>query len=654
MNNLLAKQVKIKGGFWLSRLRINAEQALLHQWDQLEKFGHIDNFRLVAGEIEGFREGWFFADSDAYKWLDAAARSYAVNSSIRLKTLMDKFIRIIGSAQEPDGYIYTYNQLLFPETRWQNLQIEHELYCHGHLIEAGVSHSQATGKKTLLDIAIKSANLIIQVFKNAGPLETPGHQEIEIALLRLYTHTRDRRYLLQAKSFIEQRGRIKFAFIHGARQLKEVEKRTAERNRIRANYILKHPEYTPPDIPPKNQAVKPDNIQLRFTLNTLSGKYNQQHKPIRKQTIPVGHAVRFTYLQTASAILHRLTPDSDLLPTLVKAWEHMVDKRMYITGGIGSLPIIEGFGRDYELDPRFAYAETCATLGCMFWNWEMTLITQKAQYADLFEWQLYNAAAVGMGVQGRSYLYNNPLSCIGGIERQHWYEVPCCPSNISRTWADLGKYIYSYSKDQLWLHQYITNQTHIPLPSPIEIELSSGLPYNGEINLQIFPTNSTTFTLNLRIPSWAQGFSMELNGRNVSSLSQFPTIRQTASGYSPYTSFYLPITRTWQPGDNIKLKFPMKINTIPTHPRVQSTRHKTALTRGPTVYCLENIDNPNLNIHNLIINTSSLKAQPTFDLLGGTVLLHGQTKDGQNFTAIPYHLWANRGPSQMSVYLETT
>ena len=490
---------RITDGFWRERLDVNARRAIFHQWDQLETSGCIENFRIAAGEADGFREGWFFADSDAHKWLDAASRIHGSAPDDELATRMEGFIALLARAQSPDGYLFTYNQIHFPNTRWTNLQIEHELYCHGHLIEAGVSHYEATGRADLLDIARRAADRIVDDFRGQGPAHTPGHEEIEIALLRLYQVTKHPPYLDLARHFIEQRGRDPFFALSMLKQNSSVEARKKLVQQQKQAYLATHPTFQPFQLPPGNAAKKPRNTALRWNFSALSGKYFQQHAPVRRQTVPVGHSVRFAYLETAVAMLARETGDASLVPALERAWERMVTRRMYVTGGIGSLPALEGFGNDYELDPEYAYAETCAALASLFWNWEMAQLTGEAKYSDLFEWQLYNASAVGMGADGDTYLYNNPLACRGGVTRKPWYAVPCCPSNLSRTWADLGKYIYSSSKNELWIHQYISSQHETDFA---KIELHSEFPWNGNVQIKI--ESSSEFTLHLRLPSWSQ------------------------------------------------------------------------------------------------------------------------------------------------------
>lgn len=652
MKELSTKRVKIQGGFWEPRLEMNAQAAIYHQWEQLEKTGCIENFRLIADKKEGIRIGFFFADSDAFKWLDAASRVYVSYPSDELKSLMDGFIDIIGRTQSEDGYIYTYNQYFFPDVRWSNLQIEHELYCHGHLIEAAVSHYQATGECTLLDIAIKAADLLVRAFTHAGPQGTPGHQEIEIALIRLYRITNNKAYLDLAEHFIENRGRIKPFITHILGINRDIKRRSVLVAQRQEQYATSHPEHGRKfKLPGDNISIKPPFGKQRWFFNMASGKYFQQHKPVREQTVPAGHAVRFAYLETAIAMLYRELGDETQRRTLEAAWNHMVSRRMYVTGGIGALPNIEGFGRDYELDPLYSYSETCAALGVIFWNREMSLITGEAKYADLTEWQLYNGAAVGLGQDGTSYLYNNPLVCHGDVLRQAWFKCPCCPSNVSRAWADLGRYIYSYEAEAIWVHQYISSQTSDDLG--FEIRMETGFPWYGKVNITLTQESSQQRTVYLRIPSWSEGIVVRVNGEPISVPDQkAPAWRQTASGYDPYLSWYLPLERTWSPKDVIEIELGMNIHIRATHPRVRATRGQVAISRGPLVYCLESIDNPEIDIFNAVLDPASLNTSFSKDHFDGICLICGQTVDGLPLTFIPYYLWANRGESKMTVYIK--
>ncbi len=643
-------KTKITSGFWRDRLEVNAQRAIFHQWEQLEASGCIENFRIVAGDVDGFREGWFFADSDAYKWLDAASRIYASFPTPELASVMDAFITLLERAQLPDGYIFTYNQIHFPKDRWKNLQIEHELYCHGHLIEAGVSHYEATPRTDMLAIARRAADRIVEDFLGKGTDYTPGHEEIEIALLRLYQVTQHKPYLEMARQFIEQRGRNPLFALSLIRQNSSVDQRRNFIKQKKQEYLSEHPEFKPFKLPPDNASKQPRYSRLRWQINALSGKYFQQHAPIRKQTVPVGHSVRFAYLETAVAMLARENGDQTLVHALEQVWESMVTRRMYVTGGIGSVPGSEGFGNDYELDPEYAYAETCAALASLFWNWEMAQLTNQAKYSDLFEWQLYNAAAVGMGLDGTSYLYNNPLTCRGGVTRKPWYSVPCCPSNLSRTWADLGKYIYSSNEDEIFIHQYISSEYESELA---KIEIRSELPWMGKVKIIVETSVPSEFTLNLRLPSWCETDSTRITcNEEFSPVTPAPQQSEiTASGYDPREGRWLNLKRIWNSGDVIELNFDMPIKLHQAHPKVKGHRGKVAITRGPLVYCLESVDNPDVDIFTATIEKTSLDSVFDRTELGGIIKIIGQTKTGQPLTFIPYHLWGNRGESTITVWV---
>jgi len=647
-------KTKITSGFWRDRLEVNAQRAIFHQWEQLEASGCIENFRIAAGDVDGFREGWFFSDSDAYKWLDAASRICASFPNPQLDFVIDAFITLVARAQRPGGYLFTYNQIHFPKDRWKNLQIEHELYCHGHLIEAGVSHYEATARTDMLAIARRAADRIVEDFLGKGTDHTPGHEEIEIALLRLYKATNHPPYLEMARQFIEQRGRNPLFALSLIRQNSSVDQRRNFIKQKKQEYLSAHPEFKPFQLPPDNVSKQPHYSRLRWQINALSGKYFQQHAPIRKQTVPVGHSVRFAYFETAVAMLARENGDKTLVHALEQVWESMVTRRMYVTGGIGSVPGSEGFGNDYELEPEFAYAETCAALASLFWNWEMAQLTNQAKYSDLFEWQLYNAAAVGMGLDGTSYLYNNPLTCRGGVTRKPWYSVPCCPSNLSRTWADLGKYIYSSNQDEIFIHQYISSEYDGELA---KIDIHSELPWTGKVKITIDPATPVEFTLNLRLPSWCdfKATRISCNGEFFRLPSIPQQIENTASGYDPRNSRWLNIKRIWGSGDVVEINFEMPIQ-LPiqfqhAHPKVKGHQGKVAITRGPLVYCLESVDNPNVDIFSIAIDKSSIDSVFDRTALGGITKIIGRTKTGEPIIFIPYHLWGNRGESTMTVWV---
>lgn len=641
----------ITSGFWRARLDMNAHDAIFYQWEQLETSGCIDNFRIACGQKTGFREGYFFADSDAYKWLDAAARILATETNPRLQNLVDHLISLLEAVQQPDGYIYTYNQIHFPGQRWVDLQIEHELYCLGHLIEAGIAHHTATGQERLLALVRRAADLLVQDFMRAPAAQTDGHEEIELALIRLHRHTAEKSYLELARRLLERRGRIPFFPLHILKEFNHYQRRAKTINEQRAAYVAGHPEHAAFQLPGDNPSKKPPFAALRRSLDQLSGKYFQQHTPIRRMTIPVGHSVRFGYLETAVAMLLRETGDTSLQKPLETAWEHMVTRRMYVTGGLGSLPFTEGFGRDYELDPEYAYAETCAALASLFWNREMSLHTRQPRYDDLFEWQLYNAASVGIGQDGRSYFYNNPLTCRGGVTRAGWFLVPCCPSNLSRAWAWLGDDIFELDSGNLWVRQYISSRRQVEAG---EILLDSALPWDGKVTLHFNLTRPLNTTLHLRIPSWAASCTLALNGTplEADALSPASSPAPSACGYNPADARSASLSRAWQPGDRLEITFEMPIRLLRQDARLPGCGGRVALARGPLVYCLESTDNPGLDIFNLTIQPASPFAVPAPELPGGGIKILAQTTGGQLLTFIPYLAWGNRGASQMTVFVD--
>jgi DUF1680 family protein len=649
MNEPALRSVRVTGGFWGERLAMNTHEALAHQWEQLERTRCIDNFRIAAGWIDGFREGLFFADSDLYKWLDAAARTLAGCPDPVLQQRVDDLIALLAAAQMADGYLYTYNQILFPGRRWVNLCVEHELYCHGHFIEAGVAHHAATGDARLLTLVRRSADLLVRDFMDATPDRTDGHEEIEIALIRLSRVTGDARYRELARRLLERRGRTRGYALTVLRQTVSAGRRMWAVARRRKAFVDTHPEGAGVHLPAAHTPTIPPLAWLRLVHSLLSGKLFQQHAPLRRQSVPVGHAVRFTYLETAAAMLSRDTGDTDLRAVLERAWAHMVTRRMYVTGGLGSLPLVEGFGRDDELDPEIAYAETCAAIGSLLWNHEMALLTGRPQYEDLFEWQLYNAAAVGIGIGGRSYFYNNPLTSRGRVARAAWFRVPCCPSNLSRTWAALGQYAYHVGDNALHVAQYVTSDIDLDWG---RVAVDSGLPWRGAVRLRVERAAPQRTTLSLRLPAWSDAYELRLNGGPIQpdGVTESGSIHPTACGYAPHGARALPVSRVWLPGDVLDLALGMPIRLHRQHRNVPGCGGMNAVSRGPLVYCLESVDNP-LDIFDVVVERASLTPADDAALLGGICKIDGCTVDGAPLTFIPYMLWGNRGPSLMTVFV---
>lgn len=643
-------QVIVARGFWADRLAMNRDHALLHQWRMLEEWQCIDNFRIAAGEKQGFREGFYYADSDAYKWAEAVAIVLATTPTPKLLDLLDQFIATLKNAQMPDGYLYTYNQLHFPGARWTNLQFEHELYCHGHLIEASIAHFLATHSRAFINLGIKAADLIVKDFKEGSPLLADGHEEIEIALLRLYRLTQNRQYLETAVNILDRRGRVPHFGWEFLKQLRDKDQR-------KKVVKLQRKTHYGGNVPSKfdlRENVRHKEARwlfLRSPYVMLTGKYNQQHVPIREMRVPEGHCVRWGYLATAIAMLYREIGDRTLLDPFLQAWDRMVSRRMYFTGGVGCLPTTEGFGYDYELDNQYAYVETCGALASMLWDWELLLATGDAKYADLFEWQLYNAASAGISLDGQAFFFCNALESDGQITRKPWFGTPCCPSNLSRIWASLGKYMYSQSDSQFFIHQYVESILRLPNK---QIILHSDFPWQGNIRVEVRMEFPAEFELNLRIPHWTSTYDLQVNQKSLSPKNrpQDPQDQASAAAFSPHQSYYHGISRTWSSGDVVELRFPMDIQTHHAHPKVSADRGKIALSRGPLVYCFEGWDNPNINLlHTTIDLHAPIHATFEQDLLGGLWVLEGKSTSGQKLRAIPYYAWANRGSSQMCVWI---
>jgi DUF1680 family protein len=632
--------------FWNKWMQVNLD-ALQYQWEQLENTRCIDNFRIAAGIKGGFREGWFFSDSDAYKWLDAAARYHKTHPHPELLVIMDDFIQLIKKVQMEDGYINTYNQIFFSGKKWINLWIEHELYCLGHLIEAIISVYQTFQDNSALQIATKAADLIVRDFLDKDGNYIPGHQEIEIALLKLYELTQNENYLKMAEQFLSRRGDVRGIFFKYLKQSMSVGKRSKYIKKLKSKYIDEHPEFREIELPEHVKSDNPPFIRLRWLFNLGSGKGHQQHELLKNQLVPEGHSVRYTYTQTAMVHLHRLRQNNPLLDASIASWDYMINKRSFPTGGLGAIPLVEGFGRDFELNGEYAYCETCAAIGSLLWNWQLSLATLHPKYADFFEWQLYNSVLVGIGQKGTTYLYRNPLISKGLIQREPWYQVPCCPSNISRTFAELSGKLVITDENTIYINQYIASSVDTQKG---KIKMNSLLPWKGKVDITIEPTSQ--FNLKIRIPSWVNEPIVKINNNDVALPKRSTNSNKTASGYSPDNSYYLLLENSWASGDIVSIDFPLTVKILKYHKKVKKYQKKGTLTRGPLVYCLEDIDNPDFDVFNCVIDQKHpLNTIKGIENHEDIVCISGMTKNDQNFTAIPYYFWGNRGNSKMNAVL---
>lgn len=644
MNKIDFKNVIISNDFFFELQELNANITIISQWEQLEETGCINNFRIIADHNDSFfREGYFFADSDAYKWLDAACRIQQNHPSNVLKNKIDFFSDLIIRTQEPDGYIFTYNQIHFPGQRWKNLLLEHELYCLGHLIEAGISHFQINNEKTLLNACSKVADLLVKEFLHNRSSTIPGHEEIELALFKLFSIIPNENYLTLAIQFIENRGKLSFIGLRFFKHSLSTGRRMRGIEKLRKKFYETN-QCVEINLPENVKFPMPKGIKRKSLFNFVSGKYLQSHEAIRKQNSPEGHAVRFSYLKTASTMFAQLKTEPELVRALELSWQHMVTKKMFVTGGIGQIPVTEGFDKDYQLDPTFAYCESCAGIGSMLWNWQMTQLTHKAWYADLFEWQMYNAVLVGLGKDGKSYFYRNPSETKNDYGRKKWYKVPCCPSNISRTIASLGEYIFTCNDNEIWIHQYISADVKLPLEEEIKLSLSSSLPYDGHLKIQIQSKKAKKVVLHLRIPSWVNSFSVQIDQNKIETHTRSNKVElRTASGYNPFLAYYFDLELELHKETEIFVNFFLEINLVKPDPKVSALKGKSTITRGPLVYCLEQFSNSfdifstNLKPNKLIFNDN-------------TKNITTETHSGNKAFFIPYFLWANEKSTKMTIF----
>ena len=625
------KHVRIKDSFWseVQGLIINTvipyqEKVLNDEIPGVEKSHAIDNFRIAAGEKQGEFFGMVFQDSDVAKWLEAAAYSLAVKPDKKLEERMDVIIDIIEKAQQPDGYLNTYFTIKEPDHRWQNLQECHELYCAGHMMEAAVAYYEVTGKDKLLKIMERFAGHIAECFGYDRERGIPGHQEIEYGLIRMYMATGKVDYLKLASYFIDERGQNSEYFYE------EREKRG----------------------------------WVHFNMNPLDTKYSQCYAPVRQQTTAEGHSVRAVYMYTAMARLAGINKDNGLLNACRILWDNIIEKRMYITGGIGSTAEYEGFTIDYDLPNDTVYAETCASIGLIFFSKSMlNTVGPCNKYSDVMEQVLYNGVISGMQLDGKSFFYVNPLEVNPGVSgelpgykhvkpvRQGWYACACCPPNMARLLTSLGKYAWDYTDNMIISHLFIGGEACF---KNADIRLDADYPWNGNIKYTITPHTKDEFCLAVRIPSWCKAYKVKLNGFD----------------YENYLikEGYLYINRNWKCNDTVLLVLDMTIRRIYTNTKVRSNAGCVALMRGPIVYCFEEVDNGKELQALRIPRKSQVMALPYNEsFLNGIVSLQVEgirlkssddlyseqppEEEKAVLTAIPYYAWGNRGLNQMRVWM---
>jgi len=615
-------QVRFEDDFWAPRLETNRTVTIPHVFAMSQETGRIDNFALAGGLIEGQQCGSYpFDDTDLYKAIEGASYSLMLVRDSALDAYLDSVIALIAGAQEPDGYLYTARtnnaeplRRWFGDERWERLQGSHELYNAGHLYEAAAAHFLATGKRNLLDVALKNANLIDSTFGPGKLQKPPGHEVIEMGLVRLYRVTGERRFLDLAKFFIDVRG-------------------------------------------------------LPLDGRELGGEYNQDHMPVVEQTEAVGHAVRAGYLYAGVADVAALTGERAYVRAVDRIWEDVVGRKLYLTGGIGATGGNEGFNDPYVLPNMSAYNETCASIANIYWNHRMFLLHADARYIDVLERTLYNALLSGISLEGNTFFYPNPLESVGQHSRTPWFTCACCTGNVTRFIASVAGYAYAVAGSDFYVNLYAGSHADVEVAGErVRVRQQTRYPWDGEITVVVEPEGeSHRFTLNLRIPGWAENAPVPSNlYRFLDESAESPTLTVNGEAVAlRLRNGYARIDRTWQAGDSVHLHLPMPVRRVAAIDSVEADRGRVAIERGPIVYAVEWPDEPDGQVRNLLLPDGAA-LEPAFDpdLLRGVTVIRGSARayrrvpetDALAFTdvpltAIPYYAWAHRGPGEMAVWL---
>ena len=575
--------VKINDNFWSPRLSKHVSATLPVCIDQIEnQTGRIRNFENAA-KGEGEHSGIFFDDSDVYKALEGMAYSLINNPDPELEKKADEWIDKFAAAQQPDGYINTFYTLTGLDKRWTNMD-KHEMYCAGHMIEAGVAYYQATGKRKLLDVCIRMTDHMMSQFGPGKRHWVPGHEEIELALVKLYQTTQEQKYLDFAYWLLEERG-------HGHGTM--------------------------------GDEGKWDPV------------YYQDIVPVRRLTDISGHAVRCMYLYCGMADVAALKNDTGYIAAIDRLWDDVVHRNMYITGGIGSSRDNEGFTEDYDLPNLDAYCETCASVGMVLWNQRMNQLTGDSKYIDLLERSLYNGALAGISLGGDRFFYVNPLESKGDHHRQEWYGCACCPSQLSRFLPSIGNYIYASSDDALWVNLYIGNTGQIRIgETDILLTQETDYPWDGSVKLTISTSQPLEKEIRLRIPNWCKTYDLSINGKRINVSEK--------KGYA--------VIKDWKSQDVIALDMDMPVEIVAADPHVKENFGKRAIQRGPLVYCMEEIDNPEYFDQIQLSPSTTFQTAFVSDILNGikTIKTNGRA---QSATFIPYYAWDNRKAGKMRVWI---
>ena len=634
IQSVLFTQVKLTDRFWLPRIEINRTVTIPASFERCESTGRVNNFVMAAAKKGKFCTKYPFDDTDIYKTIEGASFSLAVHPDAKLEAYIDSLIEIIGKAQEPDGYLYTARTInpndVHPwsgKERWEKeRELSHELYNAGHLYEAAAAHYQATKKTNLLNIALKNADLVCSVFGPDKKHVAPGHEIIEMGLVKLYRITGKKEYLYTAKYFIEERGHF-----HGY-------------------------DSTSKDLW-KNGAYWQDNI------------------PVVDQEEAEGHAVRAGYLYSAVADVAALTGDDSLIRAIDKIWNNVVDKKIYVQGGVGAIGDGERYGDNYELPNATAYNETCAAIALVYWNYRMFLLHGDAKYIDVLEKSLYNGLISGVGLDGKSFFYTNAMQIRNSFQppemevtRSGWFECSCCPTNLVRLIPSIPGYMYAQKEDNLYINLFINSRADLVInQKKLQLIQENDYPWNGGLLITVNPESPTNFHMLVRIPGWARNQAIPSSLYEFRQGSDAKPIIKVNGVVVDYRieNGYASIGRTWKKNDRVEVLLPMEIRRVIANRKVSDDIGKMALQRGPLIYCAEWIDNHGKTSNIILPADTKLTSEYRADLLNGVTILKAETpaviiqQDDhistvkQSFTAIPYYSWANRGKGEMMVWFPT-
>ena len=631
-------KVHLNDNFWLPKIEINRTETIPWSFHQSKITGRIKNFEQAAARSGKLCGAYVFDDSDVYKIIEGASYSLQIKYDKKLDDYLDSLIAVIGAAQEPDGYLFT-TRTMGDQHEWMGTEryekeheLSHELYNMGHFYESASAHFLATKKRNMLDLAIKNANHLLTVFGPGKKSVAPGHQVIEIGLVKMYLATGDKRYLDLSQFFIECRGKRIYAKTAGDKEATVWE----------------------------------------------TGEYWQDHKPAIEQTEAIGHAVRATYLYSGMADVAALTQNKAYLDAINKIWENAAGKKTYITGGIGSSGGWEGFGPDYQLPNESAYCETCAGIGNVYWNHRMFMLTGESKYMDMVERTLYNGILGGIGLDGKSFYYANPMEYTtrngklsGENKRSSWFKCSCCPSNICRFMPSIPGYIYAQKGAEVFVNLYIGSETTyaIDAKNNVTIKQTSNMPWEGNVKFEVGTNNKkgTTFSLNLRVPGWIDGRIFPTNLYEVREISEYSGIVKVNGAVVDVRrniKGYFEINRLWKNGDIVELNLPMNTQKVYSNEKIETNRNLVAVQRGPLMYCAEFVDNEGKTSNIVFGAANSFTNNFEPNLLNGVTTL-STTAKVFNFTEqeintsdktvklIPYYARSNRGIGEMKLWFST-